>query len=70
MKNVLIVDDEKVFLLSLSDGLKSYSDEFNVLIAFNGKEAVKILNSSKIDLVVTDLKMPEMDGFQLLAYLT
>jgi len=70
MKNVLIVDDEKVFLLSLSDGLKSYSDEFNVLIAFDGKEAVKILNSTKIDLVVTDLKMPEMDGFQLLAYLT
>lgn len=70
MKNVLIVDDEKVFLLSLSDGLKSYSDEFNVLIAFNGKEAVKILNSTKIDLVVTDLKMPEIDGFQLLAYLT
>jgi DNA-binding response OmpR family regulator len=70
MKNVLIVDDEKGFLLSLSDGLKSYSDEFKVLIAFNGKEAVKILNSTKIDLVVTDLRMPEMDGFQLLAYLT
>ncbi|MEA1867669.1 MAG: response regulator [Thermodesulfobacteriota bacterium] len=70
MQNVLIVDDEKVFLLSLSDGLKSYSEEFNVLIAFNGKEAVKILNSTKINLVVTDLKMPEMDGFQLLAYLT
>jgi len=70
MKNVLIVDDEKSFLLSLSGGLKSYSDKFNVLIAFNGKEAVKILNSTKIDLVVTDLKMPEMDGFQLLAYLT
>jgi DNA-binding response OmpR family regulator len=70
MKNVLIVDDEKSFLLSLSGGLKSYSDKFNVLIAFNGKEAVKILNSIKIDLVVTDLKMPEMDGFQLLAYLT
>lgn len=70
MKNVLIVDDEKSFLLSLSAGLKSYSDKFNVLIAFNGKEAVKILTSTKIDLVVTDLKMPEMDGFQLLAYLT
>ncbi|MDL1959834.1 MAG: response regulator [Deltaproteobacteria bacterium] len=70
MKDVLIVDDEKGFLLSLSDGLKSYSDEFKVLIAFNGKEAIKILNSTKIDLVVTDLKMPEMDGFQLLAYLT
>nr|HDM99725.1 response regulator [Deltaproteobacteria bacterium] len=70
MKNILLVDDEKGFLLSLSDGLKSYSDMFKVLIAFNGKEAVTILNSTKIDLVVTDLKMPEMDGFQLLAYLT
>jgi len=70
MTNILIVDDEKGLLLSLSDGLKSYSDIFNVLIAFNGKEAVTILNSTKIDLVVTDLKMPEMDGFQLLAYLT
>ena len=70
MKNVLIVDDEKNILLSFSDGLKLYSDEFKVLIAFNGKEAVKILNSTKIDLVVTDLKMPEMDGFHLLSYLT
>jgi CheY-like chemotaxis protein len=36
----------------------------------NGKEAVKILNAYRIDLVVTDLRMPKMDGFELLAYMT
>jgi len=69
MKNVLIVDDQKAFLLSLSEGLSMYAADFNVITAENGKKAVDILNTTKIDLVVTDLKMPEMDGFELLAYM-
>jgi DNA-binding response OmpR family regulator len=70
VKNVLIVDDEKPFLLSISDGLSAYTEDFHVLTALNGKEAVNILNSQKIDLVITDLKMPKMNGFQLLAYMS
>lgn len=69
MKKVLIVDDEKSFLLSLADGLSEYSDEFHVVTAENGKVAAEILNKEKIDLVVTDLKMDVMDGFQLLAFM-
>lgn len=69
VKSVLIVDDEKPFLMSISDGL-SDSEDFHVITALNGKEAVNILNSKKIDLVVTDLKMPKMNGFQLLAYMS
>lgn len=69
MKNILIVDDEKAFLLSLSDGLSSYATEFNVLTASNGMEAIEVLESASVDLVVTDLKMPVMDGFGLLAYI-
>ncbi len=69
MKNVLIVDDEASFIMSLSDGLKAYSEDFNLYTAENGKEAIDILQTIKIDLVVTDLKMPVMDGFELLAYL-
>jgi CheY-like chemotaxis protein len=65
-----MVDDEKDFLLIFSDSFQLYYNEFKILIAFNGKEAIEILNSVKIDLVVTDLRMPEMDGFQLLSYLT
>ncbi len=70
VKNILVVDDEEPFLLSLSDGLSAYYDDFNVLTALNGKEAVKVLNTTKVDLIVTDLKMPVMDGFELLAYMS
>jgi len=69
MENVLIVDDEKGFLLSLTDGLAPYSDMFKVRTALNGEDAVKILESTKIDLVLTDLKMPKVDGFVLLSYI-
>jgi CheY-like chemotaxis protein len=67
MKQILIVDDEKPFLLSLTEGLKSRLKMIKVLTAHNGKEAVKVLKSTPVDLLVTDLKMPEMDGFELLA---
>ncbi len=70
MKNVLIVDDEKSFLLSLLQGLDAYAADFNTLTAQNGKAAVDVLSSTKIDLVVSDLKMPEMDGFGLLAHMS
>lgn len=69
MKNVLIVDDEKLFLLSLTDGLGIHAGDFNVITAENGRKAVELLETINIDLIVTDLQMPVMDGFELLAYL-
>ena len=68
VKKVLIVDDEVSFLLSLKDGLSAHRETFEVLTAENGKQAVEILNNNPIDLLVTDLKLPEMDGFELLAW--
>lgn len=70
MKTVLITDDEPLFLASLTEGLAAYRDEFSVLTAANGREATDILESRNVDVVVTDLKMPVMDGFELLAYLS
>ena len=70
MKRVLIVDDEKPFLLSLTDGLTAYAKDFEVVTALNGKEAVKVLDDTGVDLVVTDLRMPKMDGFELLAHMS
>jgi len=67
MKTVLIVDDEKNFLLSLSEGLAEYADEFETCLAFDGREALELLEHRPVDLVVTDLRMPRMDGFSLLA---
>ena len=69
LKYVLIVEDEKTFQLSLLDGLRKYEQEFRVLTAENGKTAKEILETLPVDLVVTDLKMPEMDGVELLAFI-
>lgn len=69
MKYVLIVDDEESLLLTIQAGFDGYKEKFEVVTARNGKEAVKVLESMPISLVVTDLKMPEMDGFELLGYL-
>ena len=68
MKKILIVDDETSFLLSLRDGLSKHRDKFQILTAENGREAVDVLRSMAIDLLVTDLKLPEMNGFELLAW--
>ncbi len=70
MKTVLIVDDERSFLLSLDAGLRPYADSFTTVTASNGQEALETLARGKVDLVVTDLNMPEMDGFELLAVMT
>lgn len=67
-KTILLVDDEKTFLMSLSEGLGMLNKNLNVLTAENGEEAMKILDSSKIDLLITDLKMPKKDGFDLLEH--
>jgi len=67
--NILIVDDDTSFLLSISEGLNARSDTFNIFTAENGKEAIEILEAVPISLVVTDLKMPVMDGFELLAFI-
>ncbi len=64
MKKILIVDDENNFLLSLKDGLR---DTFSILCANNGQEALDILAGEEVNLVITDIKMPVMDGFELLA---
>ena len=70
IKEVLIVDDEEPLLLTIAEGLSIYKKYFNLQTATNGADAVKLLKSSSvIDLVVTDLSMPKMDGFELLAYM-
>ncbi len=67
MPTVLIVDDEKLFLSSVSEGIANILDGIRILTAGHGAEALDIVRQGGVDLVVTDLKMPVMDGFQLLA---
>lgn len=70
MKKVLIVDDDESFLHSLIDGFKAYEDKFSIATAGDGVEAVAALREQEISLVLTDLKMPRMDGFELVAHLS
>lgn len=70
MKTVLLVDDESRLLTSIRMGLKAYSEHFSLLTATNGREAMEVLATCPVDLVVTDLRMPEVDGFALLAHIS
>jgi len=69
-KKVLVVDDDRVLLLMIKNKCEKYSDRFSLVFAKNGLEAMEILSRDTISLVVTDLQMPEMDGFELLAQLS
>ncbi len=69
MKKVLIVDDTNVVRSFLERAFKPHKNEFEVLTAQNGKEAVDFITNFKVDLVITDIEMPVMDGFELLAHM-
>lgn len=69
MKNILIVDDDKVVRVTLSEWFTQFVQEVNPIIAEDGQHAVEILAGQKVDLVITDLNMPRMDGFELLAHI-
>jgi len=64
METILIVDDEKNYLTILSALLED--EGFEVLTASGGSEALEIHKSSDLDLILTDMKMPKMDGIELL----
>lgn len=69
IKNVLIVDDDQEMLVALENGFRKYHDTFAVMTAEDGEKALDILKKNTISLVVTDLKMPRMDGFALLQHI-
>ncbi len=64
MATILITDDE----VNIVSGLKyAFEDEgYTVLSANNGLEAWHLVNTNAVDLVITDLRMPEMDGYELI----
>jgi len=64
METILVVDDEKNYLLVLSAVLEE--EGYEVLTTVSGLEALEIQKSSDLDLVLTDMKMPGLDGIELL----
>ena len=63
-KTVLIVEDEKPMAKTLN--LKLQRSGFNTLVANDGKTALDILDKNKVDMMLLDLIIPQIDGFSVL----
>jgi two-component system, NtrC family, response regulator HupR/HoxA len=63
-KTVLFVDDEENLLMSLKRGLMD--EPYERLFAVGGKQALELMEHNEVHLIVTDMRMPEMSGLELL----
>ncbi len=66
LKKVLIVDDEETLTWSMAKSLSKDRDKYEVLTANNGREALNLLKKTKVDLVISDIRMPDINGLDLL----
>jgi two-component system response regulator PilR (NtrC family) len=61
---ILVVDDE-VVMRSLLEKILS-RDGYNIMTAEDGEEALRVIENNKVDIVISDVNMPKLDGFGLL----
>lgn len=64
MKNILVVDDDKTNLISAKNAL---SEQYKVIAVPSGQQALKYLENNSCDLILLDINMPEMDGFEVMS---
>lgn len=65
-KHILFVDDEKRILDGLKRRMRIFRNKWDMCFALSGKEALGIMSQNKIDVLVTDIQMPQMSGAELL----
>jgi len=63
--NILIVDDVKANLISLEALLETIDENYNIIKANSGTETLEMTLTHKIDLIILDIQMPDMDGFEV-----
>lgn len=63
LPNILIVDDQKMNILLLENLLRKV--KANILKAYSGKEALQLIENNEFALMIFDVQMPGMDGFEL-----
>jgi HD-like signal output (HDOD) protein len=66
-KRILFVDDEPMILQGLQRMLRPMRDEWDMVFVDGGEKALAVMAASRFDVVVTDMRMPVMNGAQLLA---
>ena len=65
MVKILIVDDNEDVTYSLKKSLESVGPEYDISVAHSGKECLKKVKKNRPDIVLLDIMMPEMDGWQV-----
>ena len=63
MYNILVCDDEKEIVNAIEIYLSK--EGYNILKAYNGKQALKVINENEIHLIILDIMMPELDGISV-----
>lgn len=68
-KSILIVDDEEDLTWSISRSLRKHDDIFEVSCVNSGDDALSVLQNRQMDLVISDIRMPQVDGFELIQHI-
>jgi putative nucleotidyltransferase with HDIG domain len=66
-KQILFVDDEPMVLKGLQRTLRKMRQDWDMTFVSSGREALNVLGKKPMDVIVSDMRMPEMDGCRLLA---
>jgi len=67
-KRILIVDDEEDLTWSISRSLRKEKDHFDVMCVNSGNEAIEVLKRLSLDLIISDIQMPGVNGLMLLEF--
>jgi DNA-binding NtrC family response regulator len=68
MKTVLVVDDDTAFLRSLAEMIALIDPAYDVMTAENGEQALAVLRTIPVDLLITDIRMPVIAGSELVLW--
>ncbi|MBT2288473.1 response regulator [Paenibacillus albidus] len=69
MYNVLVADDEPRHRRGIADMIKKLRPEYRIFIVKDGLEALSIIEDNRIDIILTDIRMPNMDGLTLIGHM-
>ena len=66
-KRILLIDDDELLVGLLA--LNLIKEKYEIILAHNGTEAIRVLSQQSVDMIIVDLMMPEMDGLAFLNWL-
>jgi DNA-binding response OmpR family regulator len=69
MKKILAIDDNEINLVLLNQIIKLYYSDFTYLQATSGKEGIEMVIKEKPEIILLDILMPEMNGYEVCAHL-